>query len=105
MFRASGDKPIEKYLEKKIKDYKKVKHIYLSNQAFEAQYIFEENGIYYCLDNYQIDTITNNPEYIALDLEEKLQMDFYLAYRVEEENPMVMIYADMIRKLAQQQKG
>lgn len=105
MFRASGDKPIEKYLEKKIKDYKKVKHIYLSNQAFEAQYIFEENGIYCCLDNYQIDTITNNPEYIALDLEEKMQMDFYLAYRVEEENPMVMIYADMIRKLAQQQKG
>ena len=77
----------------------------LSNQAFETKYIFEENGIYCCLDNYQIDTITNNPEYIALDLEEKMQMDFYLAYRVEEENPMVMIYADMIRKLAQQQKG
>lgn len=104
MFRATGDRPIEKYLEKKIKNYKNVNRIYLSNQAFEAQYIFEEDGIYCFLENYLTDNIASSHNYVTLNLVEKLELDFYQAYRIEEQNPMVTIYADMIRKLAQQQK-
>lgn len=105
MFRATGDKPIKKYLEKKLPGFKEAKFIYLSNQGFEASYLFEENSIYCYLENYAIDNINITSNYTTLNFEEALEMDFYLAYHVEETNPLVLVYADMIRKLAQQQKG
>lgn len=104
MFRAAGDRPIEKYLEKEMKTRGGFNRIYLSNQAFEAQYIFEQGGIYCSLDNYQPDNLIKNNHYISLNLDNKIEINFYLAYRVNESNPMVMIYTDMIRKLAQQLK-
>lgn len=100
MYRATGDKPIEKYMEKLIKNYKDTNSVYLSNQAHEAQYIFRENGIYLFLEGCTADNIAKNENFVTLDLEMALEMDFYLAYRTEEENACVMIYSDIIRKLA-----